>query len=238
MSPNKTKKRSRVLIVDDHPAVRESLTIRISQAGDLEVCGEAEGVADALEAVRESRPDVAIVDLALKKGDGIDLIKRIRARNQDLFILVWSMHDERLYAERALRAGANGYITKEHATDQIVEALCEVLSGKVYLSAAISDAVLHRAVGAGKKAGQGTIEVLSDRELEVFRLIGKGLKTNEIAEQLHLSVRTVWTYRDRIREKLDLSDGAALVRYATQWARREPMRGHGDARTEKVSGTF
>ncbi|MGA7414973.1 MAG: response regulator transcription factor, partial [Bryobacteraceae bacterium] len=106
----------------------------------------------------------------------------------------------------------------EHATDQIVEALREVLSGKVYLSAAISDAVLHRAVGAGKKAGQGTIEALSDRELEVFRLIGEGLKTNEIAEQLHLSVRTVWTYRDRIREKLDLSDGAALVRYATQWA--------------------
>jgi DNA-binding NarL/FixJ family response regulator len=211
--------RPKVLIVDDHPAVREALAIRISQAPDLEVCGEAQGVADALEVVREKRPDVAIIDIALKKGDGIDLIKRIRARTEDLFILVWSMYDERLYAERALRAGANGYITKEHATDRIVEALREVLSGKVYLSPTMTDALLHRAVGRPKgNAGEGTVETLSDRELEVFRMIGKGLKTNEIAEQLHLSVRTVWTYRDRIREKLDLGDGAALVRYATQWA--------------------
>jgi len=210
--------RARVLIVDDHPAVREALSIRISQAPDLEVCGQAEDTGDALRLVEKSKPDVAIVDISLKTGDGIDLIKRIKGRDQHVRMLVWSMYGENLYAERSLRAGANGYITKEHATDRIVEAIREVLAGKVYLSPAMTDKLLHRSVGlGGKKQNQPTIEALSDRELEVFRLIGRGVKTAEIAAQLHLSVRTVWTYRDRIREKLDLSDGAELVRNATHW---------------------
>ena len=210
--------RARVLIVDDHPAVREALSIRISQAPDLEVCGQAEDTGDALRLVEKSKPDVAIVDISLKTGDGIDLIKRIKSRDQHVRMLVWSMYGENLYAERALRAGANGYITKEHATDRIVEAIREVLAGKVYLSPAMTDKLLHRSVGlGGKKQNQPTIEALSDRELEVFRLIGRGVKTAEIAVQLHLSMRTVWTYRDRIREKLDLSDGAELVRNATHW---------------------
>jgi len=210
--------RARVLIVDDHPAVREALSIRISQAPDLEVCGQAEDTADALRLVEKSKPDVAIVDISLKTGDGIDLIKRIKSRDQHVRMLVWSMYGENLYAERSLRAGANGYITKEHATDRIVEAIREVLAGKVYLSPAMTDKLLHRSVGlGGKKQNQPTLEALSDRELEVFRLIGRGVKTAEIAVQLHLSMRTVWTYRDRIREKLDLSDGAELVRNATHW---------------------
>jgi DNA-binding NarL/FixJ family response regulator len=210
--------RARVLIVDDHPAVREALSIRISQAPDLEVCGQAEDTGDAMRLVEKSKPDVAIVDISLKTGDGIDLIKRIKSRDQHVRMLVWSMYGENLYAERALRAGANGYITKEHATDRIVEAIREVLAGKVYLSPAMTDKLLHRSVGlGGKKQSQPTIEALSDRELEVFRLIGRGVKTAEIAVQLHLSVRTVWTYRDRIREKLGLSDGAELVRNATHW---------------------
>ena len=210
--------RARVLIVDDHPAVREALSIRISQAPDLEVCGQAEDTGDALRLVEKSKPDVAIVDISLKTGDGIDLIKRIKSRDQHVRMLVWSMYGENLYAERSLRAGANGYITKEHATDRIVEAIREVLAGKVYLSPAMTDKLLHRSVGlGGKKQNQPTIEALSDRELEVFRLIGRGVKTAEIAVQLHLSMRTVWTYRDRIREKLDLSDGAELVRNATHW---------------------
>ena len=210
--------RARVLIVDDHPAVREALSIRISQAPDLEVCGQAEDTGDALRLVEKSKPDVAIVDISLKTGDGIDLIKRIKSRDQHVRMLVWSMYGENLYAERALRAGANGYITKEHATDRIVEAIREVLAGKVYLSPAMTDKLLHRSVGSGRKRqNQPTIEALSDRELEVFRLIGRGVKTAEIAAQLHLSVRTVWTYRDRIREKLSLSDGAELVRNATHW---------------------
>jgi DNA-binding NarL/FixJ family response regulator len=208
---------ARVLIVDDHPAVREALSIRVSQAPDLEVCGQAEDVGDALRLVGETKPDIAIVDIALKTGDGIDLIKRIKSRNEHVRMLVWSMYGEDLYAERALRAGANGYITKEHATDQIVDAIRHVLADKVYLSAAMSEKLLHRAVGAGRKRQQPTIDMLSDRELEVFRLIGRGVKTSQIAVQLHLSVRTVWTYRDRIREKLDLNDGAELVRHATHW---------------------
>jgi DNA-binding NarL/FixJ family response regulator len=210
--------RARILIVDDHPAVREALTIRIAHTPDLEVCGQAADDGDALQLVIERKPDVAIIDIALATGDGIGLIKRIKSRDDHVRMLVWSMYGENLYADRALRAGANGYITKEHATDQIVEAIRQVLAGKVYLSPAMTDKLLHRTVGrGGKKRSQPTIETLSDRELEVFRLIGRGVKTAEIAAQLHLSVRTIWTYRDRMREKLDLNDGADLVRHATQW---------------------
>jgi DNA-binding NarL/FixJ family response regulator len=210
--------RARVLIVDDHPAVREALSIRISQVPDLEVCGEAADTADALRLVEKKKPDVAIVDIALKTGDGIDLIKRIKSRDDHVRMLVWSMYGENVYAERALRAGANGYITKEHATDQIVEAIRDVLADKIYLSPAMSEKILHRTVGRESKyANQPAIDLLSDRELEVFRLIGRGVKTAQIAAQLHLSVKTVWTYRDRIREKLNLSDGADLVHQATHW---------------------
>src|SRR6516162_8776059 len=170
----KKNKRARVLIVDDHPAVREALALRISRQPDLEVCGEAADTNDALRLVGEILPDAAVVDVSLKTGNGIDLIKRIRDRNERVRILVWSMHSESLYAERALRAGALGYINKGHATDRIVEAIRRVLEGKVYLSEAI-------------------------------------------AERLHLSVKTVETYRDRIRQKLDLSDGTRLSHYATQW---------------------
>ena len=210
--------RARILIVDDHPAVREALTIRIAQFPDLEVCGQAADIGDALKLVVQKKPDIAIIDISLATGDGIDLIKRIKKRDDSVRMLVWSMYGENLYAERALRAGANGYITKEHATDQIVEAIRQVLADKVYLSPAMTEKLLHRSVGQGAKSrSQPPIDFLSDRELEVFRLIGRGVKTSEIAAQLHLSVRTVWTYRDRIREKLDLSDGAELVRHATYW---------------------
>ncbi|REK18846.1 MAG: DNA-binding response regulator [Planctomycetota bacterium] len=209
---------ARILIVDDHPAVREALLLRIGQVPDLQVCGQAEDVEDALPLVRKEKPDAAIVDIALKTGDGIDLIKRIKKRNKDIRILVWSMYGERLYAERALRAGADGYITKEHATDRIVEAIREVLAGRIYLSPAMSAQMLHRVVGRRDKSDdQGWIASLSDRELEVFRLIGRGMKTADIAARLHLSMRTIWTYRDRIREKLQLANGTELVRHATQW---------------------
>ncbi len=208
----------RVLIVDDHPAVREALSIRIGNAPDLEVCGQAKDVAEALRLVDEQKPDVAVVDIVLKDGDGIDLIKRIRLRYDVVRILVWSMYDETMYAERALRAGAHGYITKEHATEKIVEAIREILAGRVYLSPAMSNVLLRRSIGhRPAAAAQHSVEVLSDRELEVFRLVGRGMKTTDIAAQLHLSVRTVSTYRDRIREKMNLADGAALVWQATRW---------------------
>ncbi|MDB5311327.1 MAG: two component transcriptional regulator, LuxR family [Gemmataceae bacterium] len=218
MTRNQTKTRARVLIVDDHPAVREALAARIGRQPDLEVCGEADDMSEALRLVAATRPDVAIIDISLKTGNGIDLIKRIKDRNDGVRLLVWSMHGESLYAERALRAGALGYVNKDQATDTIVEAIRRVLEGKVYLSDAMAERMLHRAVGAGREGGtRSPLDALADRELEVFRLIGQGVKTAEIADRLHLSVKTVETYRDRIRQKLDLTDGTELAHYATQW---------------------
>ena len=218
MKRNRTKKRARVLIVDDHPAVREALGLRIDRQADLEVCGETDDASEALRLVAETRRDVAVVDISLKTGNGIELIKRIKDRKHDVRMLVWSMHNESLYAERALRAGALGYINKDQATGQIIEAIRQVLAGKVYLSPRMAEQLLHRAVGAGRAALDGSpVDGLSNRELEVFRLIGQGVRTAEIAARLHLSVGTIWTYRDRIRQKLDLSDGVKLVHFATQW---------------------
>lgn len=209
---------AKVLIVDDHPAVREALAIRIGQVPDLVVCGEAADTAEALKVLAETEPQLAVVDVALKTGNGIDLIKRIKSRDDRVRILVWSMYAEGLYAERAIRAGALGYITKAEATDQIVEALRQVLEGRIYLSPAMTDRLLKRTVGdLSKLATRSPLDALSDRELEVLRFIGYGRKTTEIAGLLHLSAKTIETYRDRIREKLDLSDGTALARYATQW---------------------
>jgi len=218
MKRNPSQKRARILIVDDHPAVREALASRIGRQPDLEVCGEAADMSEALGLVADTQPDLAVVDISLKTGSGIDLIKRIKDRNDSVRMLVWSMHSESLYAERALRAGALGYINKDQATDKIIEAIRRVLEGKVYLSDAMAEKMLHRAVGVGREeVTRSPLDALADRELEVFRLIGHGVKTAEIAKQLHLSVKTVETYRDRIRQKLDLSDGTELAHYATQW---------------------
>jgi DNA-binding NarL/FixJ family response regulator len=218
MGRKKPDKRARVLIVDDHPAVREALAFRIGRQRDLEVCGEAADVSEALRLVAETQPDVAVVDITLKTGNGIDLIKRIKDRNDHVRILVWSAHSETLYAERALRAGALGYVNKDQATDQIVEAVRRVLQGKVWLSDAMAERLLQRAVGGGRQeVTRSPLDALADRELEVFRLIGQGVKTAEIAERLHLSVKTVETYRDRIRQKLNIDDGTKLAHYATQW---------------------
>jgi len=218
MSNNRRGKKARVLIVDDHPAVREALALRIGRQPDLEVCGEAADVAEALRLLADARPDVAVIDITLKAGDGIDLIKRIKDRDSHVRVLVWSMHGESLYAERALRAGALGYVNKDQATETIVEAVRRVRDGKVWLSEAMAERMLRRAVGGGREgAARSPVDALADRELEVFRLIGQGAKTAEIADRLHLSVKTVETYRDRIRQKLDLTDGTKLAHYATQW---------------------
>jgi DNA-binding NarL/FixJ family response regulator len=218
MGRNKNNKRSRILIVDDHPAVREALAFRIGVQRDLEVCGEAADVSEALRLVAETQPHLAVVDITLKAGDGIELIKRIKERNEHVRILVWSVHSEELYAERALRAGAEGYVNKDQATDRIIDAIRRVLEGKVYLSEAMTEQLLQRSVGGARDGiARSPLDVLADRELEVFRLIGEGVKTAQIAERLHLSVKTVETYRDRIRQKLDLSDGTKLAHYATQW---------------------
>lgn len=212
-----TKNKSRVLIVDDHPAVREALAVRIAQQPDLEVCGEADDTSAALQLLDEIQPDVVVVDISLKTGNGIDLIKRIKDRNNRVRMLVWSMHSESLYAGRALRAGAMGYVNKDQATDKIVEAIQKVLEGRIYLSDVVAQTMLRRAVRGVQEATRAPVEELADRELEVFRLIGRGVKTTEIAERLHLSVKTVETYRDRIRKKLNLQHGTELAHYATQW---------------------
>jgi len=213
----KNKSKVRVLIVDDHPAVREALATRISRQPDLEVCGEAGDVREALTMIDDLRPDLAVIDISLKLDSGIELIKRIKDRHDGIRILVWSMHNELHYAERALRAGALGYINKDQATDRIIEAIRRVLDGKVYLSDELAEKMLHRSVGDRNELARLPIDSLADRELEVFRLIGHGVKTAEIANRMHLSIKTIETYRDRIRQKLGLKDGTELAYFATMW---------------------
>ena len=208
----------KVLIVDDHPAVREALAIRIGSELDLEVCGEADDLGEALQVAAATRPDLAVIDIALKTSSGIDLIKRLKVHYAKLRMIVWSMYSEELYAERALRAGAVGYLTKAKGTGQIIDAIRDVLAGNVYLSEGLTTKLLKHSLGQPPgESGRSAMDTLSDRELEVFRLIGQRMKTQEIALQLHLSVNTVETYRDRIRAKLNLSDGLELTCFALQW---------------------
>jgi DNA-binding NarL/FixJ family response regulator len=218
MSCREATKKARVLIVDDHPAVREALSIRIERQGDLQVCGEADDTTEALRLIADTLPDVAVIDISLKTGNGIDLIKRIKTRNDTICIVVWSMHSESLYSERALQAGALGYVGKDQATDKIVEAIRRVLEGKIWLSEEMAERILHRTARAGRQlAMRSLLDDLGDRELEVFLLIGQGVRTADIAERLHLSAKTVATYRDRIRQKLNLRDGTELVLFAARW---------------------
>ena len=207
----------RVLIVDDHPIVREGLRALISQHDDLVVCGEAESAGEALELVKSEVPDVAVIDISLKDSDGLDLIRRIRESRRSVRMLVSSMHDESFYARRSLRAGALGYVSKENAAGQIIEAIHRVLQGRIYLSDEMSELLISSMLGADDETDYRSVDSLSDRELEVFRWIGRGLTTREIASRLSLSVKTVETYRQRIREKLDLRNGAELARRASQW---------------------
>lgn len=209
---------ARLLIVDDHPAVREGLAIRLARQADLTICGEADDIASALELVAATKPDIVIVDISLKGGNGLDLIKRLKQRDSSVRLLVWSMYPDSLYAERAMRAGAMGYINKEQATDRIVEAIQHVLAGKVYLSTPMSERVLIRAVsGDSPTFEHSPVESLSDRELECFRMIGLGQETAEIAREMHVSPKTVETYRARIKEKLRLVTGRQLLQAAIQW---------------------
>lgn len=218
----KTKKkegrRARVLIVDDHPAVREALALRVGRQTDLQVCGEAEDTTEALKLAAETEPDVAVIDISLKTGNGLDLIKRMKDVNSHVRMLVWSMHSESLYAERTLRAGALGYITKEQATDQIVAAIRQVLTGKVFLSPAMTEKLLGRVIGKEGVVDERSAEQrLSDREIEVFQMIGRGQNTHQIAENMQISPKTVETYRLRIKEKLGCTTLHELLQRAVQW---------------------
>lgn len=215
---------TRIVIVDDHPAVREALALRIAREADLEVCGEAGDVPEALKLIAETQPDLAVIDMGLKSGSGLELIKRLKSRHDSLRMLVWSMFSESLYAERALRAGAHGYITKDHATDKIVEAIRRVREGKVYLSDPMMEKIMTRAVGNSSfREGLPAVEQLSDRELEVFQMIGEGLDTRQVAAKMKLSPKTVETYRSRIKEKLNLKTANELTHRAIHWVERSTV---------------
>ena len=218
----------RVLIVDDHPVVRRGLAQVLDGTEDLEACGEAESAADALKAVAERDPDIAVVDLTLKGKGGLELVKDLHTRHPDLPVLVLSMHDESLYAERALRAGARGYIMKDGRMDDVVTALRQVLDGRVYLSQHMTSRLLGRMTGGGGGDGESPISALTDRELEVFEMIGRGLATRDIADGLHLSVKTVDTHRENIKRKLNLGSANELYRHAFLWTQQESAGGEED----------
>jgi len=206
----------RVLIIDDHPIVRRGLTEMINQEPDLEVCGEAADMADALEQVQQRQPDVMVVDLSLKSGHGIDLIEQVKAINPSIRMLVSSMHDESLFAERALRAGALGYLSKQEPAGKLLDAIRQVARGEIYLSSAMSNRLLYAVVG-GDQLHRNPIAGLSNRELEVFEMIGQGLATKQIAGRLHLSPKTIETHREKIKSKLNLTNSNELNRRAVQW---------------------
>lgn len=208
---------SRILIVDDHPIVREGLAARIDGQPDLEVCGEASGINDALSQYRSLSPDLTLIDIQLEDGNGIELIKEIYARNSAAKMLVVSAFDESLYAKRALRAGALGYVNKRELQDKVIDAIRTTLSGQRYLSPKIMQQLLSQVVSNNTPVNEDPIQRLSDRELEVFQLIGHGKTTSAIAAQLQLSVHTIDTHREKLRHKLNAKNSAELMKLAVQW---------------------
>jgi DNA-binding NarL/FixJ family response regulator len=211
------QKKAKVFLVDDHPLVREWLSQLIQREGDLAVCGEAEDTQEALEKIEETKPDIVVADISLKSTHGLELVKDLQARLPSLPVLVLSMHDESLYTERVLRAGAKGYITKQEATKKILQAIRQVLSGQIYLSEKMATRMVHKMVQGRTDSQKSPIERLTDRELEVFQLIGQGQGTRRIAADLHLGIKTVESYRARIKDKLKLEDGTQLLQHAIQW---------------------
>jgi DNA-binding NarL/FixJ family response regulator len=207
--------RAKVFLVDDHPLVREWLCNLINQQEDMIVCGEAEDVASAQRAIPAAKPDVAIVDISLSGSSGMELIKILKG-NSNVATLVLSMHDESVYAERAIRAGARGYIMKRETTKKVIAAIRQVLNGKLYVSSQVAAMFAEKFVDSKAPSGR-PIDQLSDRELEVFELLGKGYETRRVAETLQLSIKTVQAYCARIKEKLNLANGTELLREAVYW---------------------
>lgn len=216
--------KTRILIIDDHPLLRQGLALSIEEDPSLEVVGQAADAEEALAAFDTLDPDLAVVDVSLPGMSGLELIKHLLAIKPELLVLVVSRHDEALYAERAIRAGARGYVMKLEAGDKILEAVRHVRKGGVYLSEEMKDRMLFGAAMGAKSPTQSPLEVLSDRELEVFEMTGRGLPTREIAERLHLSVKTVESYRARIKTKLNLTSAAELMQHAVQWVEGEGAR--------------
>ncbi len=217
MTPDSDQRKRTVFIVDDHPLVREWLTNLINQQPDLVVCGEAETAPEAFAAIGASQPDIAIVDISLKNSSGIELIKNLKESHPTVAVLVLSMHEESHYAGRALRAGARGYVMKRETTRKVIEAIRRILEGKLYVSEALAGLLAANFIDDKKGAGRSPIEQLSDRELEVFDMLGRGLGTRQIAGTLGISLKTVQAYCARIKEKLNLDSGTELLREAIRW---------------------
>jgi DNA-binding NarL/FixJ family response regulator len=214
--------KSKIFVVDDHPLVREWLTTLIDQTVDLEVCGGANESASALRGIAECRPDLAVIDLSLGAESGLDLIRTIGEQHPKVAMIVLSMHDEHVYAERSIRAGARGYVMKRESTKKVVDAIHRVLAGNIYLSSELTEVFAQKFISGAKNPGE-TLPQLSDRELEVFRFVGQGYETREIADRLNVNIKTVQTYCTRIKEKLNLNSGAELLREAMRWTRMDPV---------------
>ncbi len=213
----------RIMLVDDHPVLRRGLAQIINRHPALLVCGEADQASSALAMVEESRPDLVVVDLSIKAGDGLELIKAIKAQHPKVFLLVLSMHDENLYAERALRAGAHGYIMKEEPSELVLSAIQAVIDGDVFLSDRMKRRMLEDFVEGPRRIEGLSLRDLSDRELEVLRLVGNGFGTRQIANRLHLSVKTIESYRENLKHKLRVRSGSELVQQAIQWTKKENL---------------
>jgi DNA-binding NarL/FixJ family response regulator len=220
-SQSRATTKKRIMVVDDHPIVRQGLALLINREPDMVVCGEAEEAMGAMHVLASARPDVLILDISLSGPDGIDLLKTLRTTHPTLPVLILSMHDELIYAERALRAGANGYIMKQEATEKVLVAVRRILAGDIYVSQRISNQMLKHYVTGSGVVRNSSVSDLSDRELEVFRLIGDGHGTRQIAEELHVSVKTVESYQAHIKEKLSLRSARELVQHAIQWNMQE-----------------
>ena len=221
--PDARKAKRRVFLVDDHPIVRHGLTLLINHEPDLMVCGESEDGSKALAAVAAARPDVVMVDLTLKRSSGFSLIKNLNAVDPKVSILVLSIHEESLYAERCLRAGAKGYLMKEEAMENVLVALRRVLDGQVYLSEEMQSKLFRTSGKRSETVIASPLERLSDRELEIFRLLGQGLGTRQVAKLLNLSISTVESHRARIKEKLDVKSATELLQHAVQWVETERL---------------
>ena len=217
------KSKSKVLIVDDHPIVRQGLAQLINQESDFVVCGDAGDIPQAMKAIDEGKPDIIIVDISLGHTSGIRLIEELSHNFPELAILALSMHDESIYAERCLKAGAKGYIMKQEPPEKVVSALRKILEGDIYISDKLGTKLLHKFVTKKANTSSSPVEQLSNRELEVFQLVGQGLKTRKIAEELNLSVKTVETYIDHIKKKMNYDDSRDLFLHAVQWTMNEKM---------------
>ncbi len=214
--PHQPPARKKILIVDDHPLMREGLRTTINREPDLLVCGEVENAHQALAAVQKLAPDLALVDITLPGKGGLELVKDLKALHPLLRILAISMHDESLYAERMLRAGASGYITKQRPPEELIRAIRQVFSNQIYVSEEVSEIVLRRFSGHPQQ-NRSPMEILTDREFEIFQLLGKGAAPKEISQQLHLSAKTIAVHGANIRKKLNLQNSAQLIRFAVQW---------------------